>query len=229
MPGGQDQCDPHPDGQPCSAPCVRARLWELRAEVGVGEQRQRVLRGRLGHQDVPWPRREEVGHVEAARAALHARDPLIQQDPLDQLRLRQVAPAGDLHELALRVLGLDAAGALARLGDRLLAVGARRRRAACRRRGRTAPPARSAGRRWDRRAARGQAPPWRLTSSTSLPRIEKARTDGASACSSEQIRCRLSGKPAGLVDVGLRRDRPRCGGASGRRRASPRPRQSASL
>ena len=67
-------------------------------------------------------RRQEVGNVEAAHAALHARDPLLEQDALDQLGLGEVVGAGDADLVAARVLRLDLAGALVGLGDRLLLV-----------------------------------------------------------------------------------------------------------
>src|SRR4051794_39995387 len=57
----------------------------------------------LRDQDVAWPRGEEVGHVESRGAAVEARNPLFEEEALDQLGLRLVARVGDLHGLAARV------------------------------------------------------------------------------------------------------------------------------
>ena len=59
--------------------------------AGVGEQRARGLGGGAGDEDVARAGGEEVGDVEAAAAPLEARDPLLEQDPLDQLGLGEVA------------------------------------------------------------------------------------------------------------------------------------------
>ena len=77
-----------------------------------------------GHEDVARAGRQEVGDVEAAAAPLEARDPLLEQDPLDQLGLGEVGGEGDLDRLAARVLGLHLARPLVRLGDRLLLAAA---------------------------------------------------------------------------------------------------------
>ena len=74
----------------------------------------------LGDEHVARAGGEEVRDVEAARAAQDARDPLLEQHPLDQLRLGLVAAAGDPDQLAVGVLGLDLARALVGVGDRLL-------------------------------------------------------------------------------------------------------------
>ena len=90
----------------------------------AGEQLPRRLEARLGNQDVARAGGEEVGHVEAARAPLIARDPLLEQDALDQLRLGLVARERDLDRLPAGVLRADLARALVRRGDRLLPVAA---------------------------------------------------------------------------------------------------------
>ena len=97
--------------------------------------------GRAGRRDhhVARPGRQVVGDVEAARAAQQRRHALLQQQPLDELRLGLVAPAGHAHEVALGELRLDLARALVAVGDRRLDARAPRRTpAACRSAGRSA-------------------------------------------------------------------------------------------
>ena len=55
-----------------------------------GRVRVAGLEAGLGHEDVARPGSQEVGDVEATAAALEARDALLQEDPLDQLSLREV-------------------------------------------------------------------------------------------------------------------------------------------
>ena len=77
----------------------RSHASASRAACGAG----------LGHEHVARAGGEEVRHVEARGAAQHAGDPLLEQQPLDELRLGLVLGAGDLHELPLGVLRLDLA------------------------------------------------------------------------------------------------------------------------
>ena len=91
----------------------------------AGRRRRRAARvaassAGLGDEDVARPGRQEVGNVEASGPALHARDPLLEQDALDQLGLGEVAGAGDADLPAAGVLRLDLSRPLVRLGDRLL-------------------------------------------------------------------------------------------------------------
>ena len=84
---------------------------------------QEGVRGRgtgLRHQHVAGPRGEEVGHVEPGAATQDARHTLLEQDALDQLGLGLVAPAGDPHELALRVGRVDLPRAGVGVAERLL-------------------------------------------------------------------------------------------------------------
>src|SRR6185312_11399697 len=95
------------------APGERRRTVSVAALLKPRRERfARRLRARLGDEDVARTRGEEVGHVEAAGAALHARDALLEQQRLDQLRLRLVGSTADLHERPPGVLGLDLPSAL---------------------------------------------------------------------------------------------------------------------
>ena len=55
------------------------------------------------------PAARKSGTSKPRDAPLEAGDALLEQDPLDQLGLGQVAREGDLDELAAGVLGLDLA------------------------------------------------------------------------------------------------------------------------
>src|SRR5436190_2121080 len=72
----------------------RRRGLVSRRAPRFGDQRPGCLVRRLWHEDVPRPRGEEVGDVEPAGAALDARDPLLEQDPLDELSLGEVSSPG---------------------------------------------------------------------------------------------------------------------------------------
>ena len=91
--------------------------------VGVAEQRPGRLDPGLGHHHVARARGEHVRDVEPALAAHHGRDPLLQQQALDQLGLGLVSRPGDLDGGALRVLGADLPGVGVRVvARRLLAL-----------------------------------------------------------------------------------------------------------
>src|SRR3954451_3615147 len=83
----------------------------------MGKQLPRRLEPGLGNQDVPRPRREEVRDIEAATAALEAGNPLLEEDSLDHLGLGEVRRARHPDLAASRVLRLDLARPLVRLGD----------------------------------------------------------------------------------------------------------------
>ena len=104
---GDRQRGDHPDQQPKRPLRVRLRDGGRRGLVRVerGEQLAGGLDAGLGDEDVARAAGEEVGNIEAAAAALDARDPLLEQDPLDQLRLGEVLGERGLDQLAAEVLG----------------------------------------------------------------------------------------------------------------------------
>ncbi len=60
-------------------------------QLGLEQHLARRVDARGGYQDVARAGREEVGHVEAGAAAQHARHALLEQQPLDELGLGEVA------------------------------------------------------------------------------------------------------------------------------------------
>ena len=78
-----------------------------------------AARRRLGHHHVARAGGEEVGDVEAGAPPQHARDPLLEQQALDELSLGLVARAGHAHQRPLGELRLDLARALVALGHLL--------------------------------------------------------------------------------------------------------------
>src|SRR2546423_90338 len=92
---------------------------------GVQKPRPRGRHAGGGDHHVARPRRQVVGHVEAPRAPQQRGHALLEQQPLDELRLGLVAPAGHPHQVAIGELRLDLAGAFVAVGDRRLhALGA---------------------------------------------------------------------------------------------------------
>src|SRR5437763_16959490 len=83
------------------------------------EQLASALVARFRDEHVPWPSGEEVGDVEPARATQHRRDPLVEQDSLDHLAVRETACTGHPHQLAPRELRADLPRPLMGIGDRL--------------------------------------------------------------------------------------------------------------
>ncbi len=82
------------------------------------EDLARELDAGLGDEDVSRPGGQEVRHVEAAGAARQRRDALLEQDPLDQLGLGEVARDRHPHGLAASATRLDLPGPLGPLVDR---------------------------------------------------------------------------------------------------------------
>ena len=94
--------------------------------LGLGLLPGQGFAGRLGSrlrdEDVAAAGDQEVRNIGARRPALHAGDSLLDQQPLDHLRLGAVLRAGDLHELAFAVLRLDLARLPLTLAQRRLSA-----------------------------------------------------------------------------------------------------------
>jgi acyl-homoserine lactone acylase PvdQ len=101
-------------------PAARAPALLGGQQVGLQQHVPRGVDPRARDEHVARPGGQHVGDVEAAGAAQHRRDALLEQQALDELGLGLVARAGDLDELALGELRLDLARALVGLGDRLV-------------------------------------------------------------------------------------------------------------